>query len=1744
MKLTRFLFVALFFTISASAIEDPMGGGSLAPPPAVFSHNETSSFLPKVNVITGEYHEEEIDLVVAGCEPISIRRFYNHLGHKNQAYGHWNINPETLMLFNFWKGLVKSEPFMGVGDEGGNFILCEKKRGDRFTFDSAKHTNFTNLGNTHPLNVHFSSEKVKPKNHEYYWEGEIEDGSGRKRFYRTEIGLWNQSSDSLFQACIHEEKRPNGNIIYYTYEDYNRKIKRESHYKNLSTYYILRSISAYSNKGEFLGSVKLEYPDKLDGKSDVRKRYIHRLEISGSDQRKATLFNHIREVEPERKFGEWPYTEKVPAVRDVVLDYVQTPSKPTQSYNYRWERSREYYENNYMYASALPEGRIFKTHYDLDSNKVVEQTAPVGPNHELQTVARYVYEADHTVVFDGENNTTLYRFNNDKRITAIEKYDGSQLISVECNEWNSLNGNLIKKQIEDGPGNILRTCAYKYDNNHNIIEEKIGDGHQHDTIYRTFSENGFNLKEEEWDNTGKSVRINYIPNTNLVSAELTLINDQIVKRTFHFYDEKISSVRIKTISDDGRSEAPFDLAGITYRKILEFEPKREVPCVGLPIEIREKTLDTNGDEILLKKVCYTYHPSGKVEREDHYDANNAYRYSISNEYDENERLIATTDALGNRSSFIYDANFNLISQDGPRPDMHKEWSYDLVNRPIQESELQTDGTTLVAQKKYDKCSRLISQTDSCGFETCYEYDGLGHVITVIHPDGAIERKEYDALGNITRTTDANGYITRKEYNFRNQPTAIYHADGREEHFTYNIDRGTLASHIAPSGTKTVYAYDRLDNLIKTEIFSPKGELLVTTSATYSPFYKLSETDGEGITTNYAYDFAGRLIAKQIGEQVVSYEYNELGHRTLTHEGEVITSNIFDLKGQLLEKKIIDSNNIEYFKETYTYDEAGNQISIATCEGNTTTAYNSQGQPIQTTDPLGNTLITSYLYGDSFIKTTITPTGVQTLEIHDSRGRLTDLQVKNASDELIQRRENKYDSVGNQTQSIEHIYQGPVLQKTITNEWVYGPGGRIEKVIEAGVKVTQYAYDESARLKTVTKPDGYTLHHEYDPLGRLSRYHGTGIDYRYTYDRKGRVLSVYDHVHNNTTLRVYDIYDNLIEEKLATGQILRSDYDPYGKRTAQYLPDDSVINYTYQGPYLFKVSRNGYIHTYSERNLAGKPTLITPPNNLGALTIEWDPLLRWKQFTSSYYQAHCSYDSEGNLTEYAYTDPIGSDKNTYSYDELNQLLSENEHQYQYDSLFNRITKDEATYSLNPLSQITHDGQKEYTYDPNGNLISDGDSTFEYDLLDRLISVTKGSTRTTYTYDPFNRRIAKNNDQYIWDQQNEIGMSRSGYLYELRILGEGLGAEIGSAIILELGGYTYFPIHDIQGSLATMIYTNGRPYATSRYTAFGEKLAGDQMSPWQFASKRYDPETDLTYFGRRYYSPNLGRWITADPQGFNDGPNLYAYVRNSPLLTIDLYGLEGRNGAWASCQGSTRATWDYFYDGFCNLGPWAGSRIKSGYEMQWSLLSDPIGHGKRLWGNVRDFAMQAPQETSWAGIKQGIVGAGEAFFPKNAQALRSISDPTLDDYTRSYRNQQASLELLQHGAMFVAGAAPAFGKAGGVAEGLVDARRLSTPTGSALTRTSIKHYLHNANNLTKDIITRDLKHIGLNLRGKSPDGRYLEFTDRFGNLRAKIHPSDRVTQYPHLHVYDSKGHPLNKQLQVVNKRSPDSHIHILE
>ena len=61
--------------------------------------------------------------------------------------------------------------------------------------------------------------------------------------------------------------------------------------------------------------------------------------------------------------------------------------------------------------------------------------------------------------------------------------------------------------------------------------------------------------------------------------------------------------------------------------------------------------------------------------------------------------------------------------------------------------------------------------------------------------------------------------------------------------------------------------------------------------------------------------------------------------------------------------------------------------------------------------------------------------------------------------------------------------------------------------------------------------------------------------------------------------------------------------------------------------------------------------------------------------------------------------------------------------------------------------------------------------------------------------------------------------------------------------------------------------------------------------------------MRYYGFRYYSPELGRWVSRDPVEEEGGVNLFAFVENSPINLIDPLG-EQYWGRHEGCCGGQR------------------------------------------------------------------------------------------------------------------------------------------------------------------------------------------------------------------------------------------------
>jgi RHS repeat-associated protein len=110
--------------------------------------------------------------------------------------------------------------------------------------------------------------------------------------------------------------------------------------------------------------------------------------------------------------------------------------------------------------------------------------------------------------------------------------------------------------------------------------------------------------------------------------------------------------------------------------------------------------------------------------------------------------------------------------------------------------------------------------------------------------------------------------------------------------------------------------------------------------------------------------------------------------------------------------------------------------------------------------------------------------------------------------------------------------------------------------------------------------------------------------------------------------------------------------------------------------------------------------------------------------------------------------------------------------------------------------------------------------------------------------------------------------------------------------------HYYLSDHLNSTSMVISGAGAVEDESDYSPFGTEyvLASSGLNHYKFTSKERDSESGLDYFGARYYSNGLGRFITpdwaakatavpyaefADPQTLN----LYTYVRNIPTTKMD-------------------------------------------------------------------------------------------------------------------------------------------------------------------------------------------------------------------------------------------------------------------
>jgi len=126
-------------------------------------------------------------------------------------------------------------------------------------------------------------------------------------------------------------------------------------------------------------------------------------------------------------------------------------------------------------------------------------------------------------------------------------------------------------------------------------------------------------------------------------------------------------------------------------------------------------------------------------------------------------------------------------------------------------------------------------------------------------------------------------------------------------------------------------------------------------------------------------------------------------------------------------------------------------------------------------------------------------------------------------------------------------------------------------------------------------------------------------------------------------------------------------------------------------------------------------------------------------------------------------------------------------------------------------------------------------------------------------------------------------------------QGAGGVGGSLQITDAAtGTAHFPAYDGNGNVTALVdAATGATTARYEYDPFGNVLAATgpfaQQNPWRFSTKQQDRWTGHYYYGYRHYDAAAGRWLSRDPLGEAGGVNLYGFLGNDGVGTVDVLGL---------------------------------------------------------------------------------------------------------------------------------------------------------------------------------------------------------------------------------------------------------------
>jgi RHS repeat-associated protein len=271
--------------------------------------------------------------------------------------------------------------------------------------------------------------------------------------------------------------------------------------------------------------------------------------------------------------------------------------------------------------------------------------------------------------------------------------------------------------------------------------------------------------------------------------------------------------------------------------------------------------------------------------------------------------------------------------------------------------------------------------------------------------------------------------------------------------------------------------------------------------------------------------------------------------------------------------------------------------------------------------------------------------------------------------------------------------------------------------------------------------------------------------------------------------------------------------------------------------------------------------------------------------------------------------------SFTYDRLNRLVSAQNagtnctatvlngkteywgNTYGYDAWGNLLAKTVTKCGAENLSvtAFANNRLSGYSYDAAGNMTNDGlGHSLTYDAESRITQINSGAVQ--YTYDPAIGRVRKDvsgqpSTEYYYfgneivAEQNVSTSAWTNYVF--------FGGDRVARREYPSGDVSYY-FSDHLKTASVITDAAGTVKAESDYYPWGGELqfVANDSNHYKFTGKERDSESGLDYFGARYYSNALGRFMNPD---WAAKPTAVPYAEFGNPQSLNLYGFVGGNPA---------------------------------------------------------------------------------------------------------------------------------------------------------------------------------------------------------------------------------------------------------